>query len=316
MKQRILVTGGAGFLGAHLCRRLLDEGNEVLCLDNFCTGSRDNIIDLMPDPFFEIVRHDVCVPVYLEVDKIYHLACPASPAHYQRDPIQTIKTNVLGALNVLGLAKRLQIPVLLASTSEIYGDPLVHPQPETYRGNVNPVGIRSCYDEGKRCAETLFFDYHRRHGLDIRVARIFNTYGPGMAINDGRAVSNFVVRALSDEDVIVYGDGSQSRSLCYVDDMIEGCIGLMNKDDIHEPVNLGNPVEFSVLELAGRIIKAVNSHSNLRYAPLPDDDPKQRCPDIGRAKSLLGWEPRIDFADGILRTIDFFKQKPADKPVR
>jgi len=308
MKKRILVTGGAGFLGTHLCRRLLHKGNEVLCLDNFYTGSKNNILDLMANPYFEIIRHDICFPIYIEVDQIYNLACPASPYHYQHDPIQTTKTSVSGAINVLGLAKRLNIPVLQASTSEIYGDPLVHPQTEDYWGNVNPIGIRSCYDEGKRCAEALFFDYHRQHGLDIRVARIFNTYGPGMNINDGRVVSNFIVQALNDQPVTLYGDGSQTRALCYVDDLIEGLIELMNVGGLHEPNNLGNPVEYSILELANHVIKATNSRSRVIHKPPCQDDPSRRQPNIDKARSLLGWEPRVPLEDGLIKTIEFFKK--------
>ncbi len=309
MKQRVLVTGGAGFLGSHLCKRLLDEDNEVLCLDNFYTGSKENIITLMNNPYFEIVRHDITFPIYLEVDQIYNLACPASPIYYQRYPIQTNKTSVSGAINVLGLAKRLKIPVLQASTSEIYGDPTVHPQTEDYWGNVNCTGIRSCYDEGKRCAETLFFDYHRELGLDIRVARIFNTYGPHMAINDGRVVSNFIVQALTGEDITIYGEGEQTRSLCYVDDLIEGLIKLMNTPDVHQPVNLGNPQERSIKELAEQVLQFTESKSSLVYKPLPEDDPMQRCPDISRASKLLGWKPEVDFVDGINRTIEYFQEK-------
>lgn len=309
MRKRILVTGGAGFLGSHLCRRLLEQGNEVLCLDNFFTGATDNIVNLISNPYFEVIRHDICFPIYLEVDQIYNLACPASPIHYQRDPIQTTKTNVIGAINVLGLAKRLKIPVLQASTSEVYGDPEVHPQTEDYWGHVNPIGIRSCYDEGKRCAETLFFDYHREVELDIRVARIFNTYGPNMAINDGRVVSNFIVQALKGDDITIYGDGSQTRSLCYVDDLISGFIKLMNTKNIHEPINLGNPVERSILELAKHIILETKSSSQVKYESLPQDDPKQRCPDISKAKSLLNWEPIIAYEEGIISTINYFKDK-------
>lgn len=309
MKQRVLVTGGAGFLGSHLCKRLLEQGNEVLCLDNFYTGSKDNILDLMDNPYFEIIRHDITFPMYLEVDQIYNLACPASPVYYQRYPIQTTKTSISGAINVLGLAKRLKIRVLQASTSEIYGDPTVHPQTEEYWGNVNCTGIRSCYDEGKRAAETLFFDYHREVGLDIRVARIFNTYGPHMAVNDGRVVSNFIVQALAGEDITVYGDGSQTRSLCYVDDLINGLVKLMNTEDIHQPVNLGNPQERSIKQLATEIIDFTGSKSRIIYKPLPQDDPMQRCPNISRAKSLLNWEPGIDFNDGIAKTVSYFKEK-------
>ncbi|MEQ8428683.1 MAG: SDR family oxidoreductase [Gammaproteobacteria bacterium] len=309
MKQRVLVTGGAGFLGSHLCKRLLEQGNEVLCLDNFYTGSKDNILDLMNNPYFEIIRHDITFPMYLEVDQIYNLACPASPVYYQRYPIQTTKTSISGAINVLGLAKRLKIRVLQASTSEIYGDPTVHPQTEDYWGNVNCTGIRSCYDEGKRAAETLFFDYHRELGLDIRVARIFNTYGPHMAVNDGRVVSNFIVQALAGKDITVYGDGSQTRSLCYVDDLISGLVKLMNTEDIHQPVNLGNPQERSIKQLATEVIDIIGSKSRLVYQPLPQDDPMQRCPDISRAKSLLNWEPGVDFNEGIEKTVNYFKAK-------
>lgn len=309
MKKRILITGGAGFLGSHLCKRLLSEGNEVLCLDNFYTGSKDNIVDLISNPYFEIIRHDITFPIYIEVDQIYNLACPASPVYYQKYPIQTTKTSVSGAINVLGLAKRLNIPVLQASTSEIYGDPTIHPQTEDYWGNVNCTGIRSCYDEGKRCAETLFFDYHRELGLDIRVARIFNTYGPHMAINDGRVVSNFIVQALSGEEITIYGDGSQTRSLCYVDDLVEGLISLMNTEKIHEPVNLGNPVERTIKELAEQIISITNSNSKIAYHPLPADDPMQRCPDISKAKSLLDWQPAITFEEGVIKTIAYFKSQ-------
>ncbi len=309
MKKRILVTGGAGFLGSHLCKRLLDEGNEVLCLDNFYTGSKDNIISLINNPYFEILRHDITFPIYVEVDQIYNLACPASPIYYQRYPIQTTKTSVSGAINVLGLAKRLNIPVLQASTSEIYGDPTIHPQTEDYWGNVNCTGIRSCYDEGKRCAETLFFDYHRELKLDIRVARIFNTYGPHMAVDDGRVVSNFIVQALTGEDITIYGDGEQTRSLCYVDDLIEGLMSLMNTGGIHEPVNLGNPQERTIKKLAEQIIKMTGSKSKLVYQALPQDDPMQRCPDISRAKSLLNWQPTVDFDKGITATVDYFQNK-------
>jgi len=311
MKKRILVTGGAGFLGSHLCKHLLSEGNEVLCLDNFYTGAKENVVDLISNPYFEIIRHDITFPIYLEVDQIYNLACPASPVYYQKHPIQTTKTSVSGAINVLGLAKRLNIPVLQASTSEIYGDPTVHPQTEDYWGNVNCTGIRSCYDEGKRCAETLFFDYHRELGLDIRVARIFNTYGPNMTVNDGRVVSNFIVQALTGKQITIYGDGSQTRSLCYVDDLIQGLVSLMSTKGIHEPVNLGNPKESTILELAESIISKTNSESSIRHEKLPLDDPKQRCPDISKAKKMLGWEPKIDFEKGIYKTIKYFKEKLA-----
>ena len=309
MKKRILVTGGAGFLGSHLCKRLLEEGNEVLCLDNFYTGSKENILELLDNPYFEIVRHDITFPLYLEVDQIYNLACPASPVYYQRYPIQTTKTSISGAINVLGLAKRLKIRVMQASTSEVYGDPTVHPQTEDYWGNVNCTGIRSCYDEGKRCAETLFFDYHRELGLDIRVARIFNTYGPHMAIDDGRVVSNFIVQALAGKDITVYGDGSQTRSLCYVDDLINGFIKLMNTENVHQPVNLGNPQERSIKQLAEEVIDITGSASKIINQPLPQDDPMQRCPDITRARDLLGWEPKVGFNEGIEKTVAYFKAK-------
>ena len=311
MKNRILVTGGAGFLGSHLCKRLLNEDNEVLCLDNFYTGSKDNVVELLNNPYFEIIRHDITFPLYIEVDQIYNLACPASPVYYQRYPIQTTKTSVSGAINVLGLAKRLNIPVLQASTSEIYGDPIVHPQKEDYWGNVNCTGIRSCYDEGKRCAETLFFDYHREVGLDIRVARIFNTYGPNMAANDGRVISNFIMQALNNEDITIYGDGNQTRSLCYVDDLIDGLIKLMNKSDHHLPTNLGNPNELTINQIAQKILELTNSKSKLILKPLPEDDPKQRCPDITRAKQGLSWEPKTDLDTGLKKTINYFKIKHA-----
>jgi UDP-glucuronate decarboxylase len=307
MKKRILVTGGAGFLGSHLCKRLLSEGNEVLCLDNFYTGSKDNIVDLLNNPYFEIIRHDVTFPIYLEVDQIYNLACPASPVYYQKFPIQTTKTSVVGAINMLGLAKRLDIPILQASTSEVYGDPTVHPQNEDYWGNVNCTGIRSCYDEGKRCAETLFFDYHRELGLDIKVARIFNTYGPNMATNDGRVVSNFIVQAINNEDLTVYGDGTQTRSLCYVDDLIDGLIKLMNKPDFHKPTNLGNPDELSISQIANKIIELIGSESKISLNPLPEDDPKHRCPDISRAIKELNWKPSTDLETGLQHTINHFK---------
>ena len=309
MRKRILVTGGAGFLGSHLCRQLLNEGNEVVCLDNFFTGGKDNIIDLFANPYFELVRHDICFPIYIEVDSIYNLACPASPVHYQKYPIQTTKTNVSGAINVLGIAKRLNIPVLQASTSEIYGDPTVHPQTEDYWGNVNPIGSRSCYDEGKRCAETLFFDYHRELNTDIRVVRIFNTYGPNMAINDGRVVSNFIIQALANEDITVYGDGSQTRSLCYVDDLIAGMIKMMNTPDVYQPVNLGNPHEITIRELAETIISLTNSKSKIINKPLPEDDPKQRCPNIDLAIEKLDWKPAVELNAGLTKTIDYFAQK-------
>jgi len=306
--KRILVTGGAGFLGSHLCERLLNEGNEVLCADNFYTGRKANIAHLLGNPYFEVIRHDICFPLYVEVDEIYNLACPASPIHYQFDPVQTTKTSVHGSINMLGLAKRVKAKILQASTSEVYGDPTVHPQPETYWGNVNPIGFRSCYDEGKRCAETLFFDYHRQHRLKIKVARIFNTYGPRMHPNDGRVVSNFIVQALKGEDITVYGDGSQTRSFCYVDDLIDGLVKLMNSaDDFTGPVNLGNPSEFSILELANKVIEITGSKSSMVFKPLPQDDPMQRKPEISLAKEVLDWQPEIKLEDGLCKTIDYFK---------
>jgi UDP-glucuronate decarboxylase len=306
--KRILVTGGAGFLGSHLCERLLNEGHEVLCVDNFYTGRKVNIAHLLNNPYFEVIRHDITFPLYVEVDEIYHLACPASPVHYQFDPVQTTKTSVHGSINMLGLAKRLKIKILLASTSEVYGDPTVHPQPETYWGNVNPIGPRACYDEGKRCAETLFFDYHRQHRLKIKVARIFNTYGPRMHPNDGRVVSNFIVQALKGEDITVYGDGKQTRSFCYVDDMIDGLIRLMNTgDDFTGPVNLGNPEEYSILQLAETIIRLTGSKSRIVFKPLPPDDPKQRCPDITLARKVLNWQPTTTLEEGLKRTIEYFR---------
>ena len=305
-RKRILITGGAGFLGSHLCERLLKEGNEIFCLDNFFTGTKENVAHLVPDPYFEIIRHDVEFPLHLEVDEIYNLACPASPPHYQHNPIHTNKTSVLGAINMLGLAKRNNAKIMQASTSEVYGDPHVHPQTEDYWGNVNPIGIRSCYDEGKRCAETLFFDYYREHNLDIKVARIFNTYGPNMHPNDGRVVSNFIIQALKGEDITIYGDGSQSRSFCYVDELIDGFIRLMASDDFTGPVNLGNPVEFTIKELAEKIIAMTNSKSKLSLNPLPQDDPKQRQPDITLAKKELGWEPQIKLEEGLKPTIKYF----------
>jgi len=308
MKKRILVTGGAGFIGSHLCERLLDEGNEVLCIDNFYTGRKANIVHLLANPYFEIERHDICFPVYIEVDEIFNLACPASPVHYQFDPVQTIKTAVHGAINMLGLAKRLKVKILQASTSEVYGDPSVHPQPESYWGNVNPVGIRSCYDEGKRCAETLFFDYHRQHNLKIKVARIFNTYGPRMHPNDGRVVSNFIVQSLKGEDITVFGDGNQSRSFCYIDDLINGLTRLMDSpDDFTGPVNIGNPVEFTILELAQKVIELTGTKSKIILKPLPDDDPRQRQPDITLAKKALGWEPVVKLEEGLKKTIKYFE---------
>ncbi|RAR47232.1 UDP-glucuronic acid decarboxylase family protein [Flavobacterium lacus] len=309
MKKRILVTGGAGFLGSHLSDRLLKEGNEVLCLDNFFTGSRQNIHHLLENKNFELIRHDITFPTYLEVDEIYNLACPASPIHYQFDPVQTTKTSVIGAINMLGLAKRLKIKILQASTSEVYGDPEVHPQPETYKGNVNTIGPRACYDEGKRCAETLFFDYHRQHNVDIKVMRIFNTYGPRMHPNDGRVVSNFIVQALKGEDITIYGDGTQTRSFCYVDDLIDGMYRLMNsRSGFTGPVNIGNPKEFTMLELAQLAIELTNSKSKLAFRSLPQDDPLQRKPVIEMAKSELQWEPRIALRDGLIKTIDYFSK--------
>jgi UDP-glucuronate decarboxylase len=308
-ERRVLVTGGAGFIGSHLCRRLLDEGHDVLCVDNFYTGTRHNVRELLSNPRFELMRHDVCFPLYVEVDEIYNLACPASPIHYQFDPVQTTKTSVHGAINMLGLAKRVKAKILQASTSEIYGDPSIHPQTEDYWGNVNPIGPRSCYDEGKRCAETLFFDYRRQHNLRIKVARIFNTYGPRMHPNDGRVVSNFIVQALGNRDINVYGAGTQTRSFCYVDDLVEGLIALMHTtDDITGPINLGNPGEFTILELAEMIIKLTNSSSRVIHQPLPQDDPKQRQPDISSAINKLGWKPKIALREGLLKTIAYFEQ--------
>ncbi len=305
--KRILVTGGAGFLGSHLCERLLAEGNEVVCVDNFYTGSKRNILHLLRNPRFELLRHDICFPLYVEVDEIYNLACPASPIHYQCDPIQTTKTSVLGSINMLGLAKRLRIRILQASASEVYGDPASHPQREEYCGNVNAIGPRSCYDEGKRCAETLFFDYHRQHGLSVKVARIFNTYGPRMHPNDGRVVSNFMIQALKGEEITLFGDGSQTRNFCYVDDLIEGLLRLMNSPDgFTGPVNLGNPVEITIRELAERILALTGSRSRLRWLPLPTDDPHQRRPDIERARQYLDWEPLVALEDGLKKTHQYF----------
>ena len=307
LRKRVLVTGGAGFLGSHLCQRLVERGDDVLCADNFFTGTKDNIIDLLEKPNFELMRHDVTFPLYVEVDEIYNLACPASPVHYQHDPVQTTKTSVHGAINMLGLAKRTGAKIFQASTSEVYGDPQVHPQPESYWGHVNPVGERSCYDEGKRCAETLFFDYHRQHGLNIKVARIFNTYGPKMHPNDGRVVSNFIMQALRGDAITIFGDGGQSRSFCYVDDLIDGFIALMDTgDEVTGPVNLGNPNEFTILELAEKVIALTGSKSELVNNPLPSDDPLQRQPDIDAAKALLGWEPGIQLEEGLKSTIDYF----------
>lgn len=307
--KRILVTGGAGFLGSHLCDRLIKDGNDVLCVDNFFTGSKINIAHLIGNPYFELMRHDVTFPLYVEVEQIYNLACPASPVHYQFDPVQTTKTSVHGAINMLGLAKRVKARIFQASTSEVYGDPVLHPQPESYWGNVNPIGPRSCYDEGKRCAETLFFDYYRQHNLDIKVARIFNTYGPRMHPNDGRVVSNFIVQALKGDDITIYGDGQQTRSFCYVDDMIEGFIRLMNSGDTTTgPVNLGNPGEYTMLELAETVLKLADSSSKLVYKPLPQDDPRQRQPDITLATNSLGWAPQVNLEDGLKETIDYFRR--------
>ena len=307
-RKRILVTGGAGFIGSHLCARLVADGHDVLCVDNFFTGNKDNIIKLFDHPHFELMRHDVTFPLYVEMDEIYNLACPASPVHYQHDPVQTTKTTVHGAINMLGLAKRTGAKILQASTSEVYGDPEVHPQPESYKGNVNPIGPRSCYDEGKRCAETLFFDYRRQHALGIKVARIFNTYGPNMHPNDGRVVSNFIVQALKGDDITIYGDGNQTRSFCYVDDLVEGLIRLMASDDsVTGPMNLGNPGEFTIKQLAELVIAKTGTGSKLVYKPLPEDDPMQRCPDITLAKQALDWQPGIALEQGLEKTIAYFK---------
>jgi len=308
LKKRVLVTGGAGFLGSHLCERLLVDGHDVLCADNFFTGTKDNIAHLMGKPYFEVLRHDITFPLHVEVDEIYNLACPASPIHYQFDPVQTTKTSVHGAINMLGLAKRIKAKIFQASTSEVYGDPKVHPQREDYWGHVNSIGLRSCYDEGKRCAETLFFDYKRQHNLRIKVARIFNTYGPRMHPNDGRVVSNFIVQALKNEPITVYGDGKQTRSFCYVDDLINGFIRFMDAtDDFTGPVNLGNPGEFTIHELAQLVIALTRSKSKLVFKPLPSDDPMQRCPDIMLARDKLGWEPIVKLPDGLLKTIEYFR---------
>jgi UDP-glucuronate decarboxylase len=309
-RERILVTGGAGFLGSHICERLLDEGNYVLCLDNYFTGQKQNIFHLMNNKHFEVIRHDLVNPIFLEVDQIYNLACPASPIHYQYNPVKTVKTSVMGAINMLGLAKRVKAKILQASTSEVYGDPTVHPQTETYWGNVNTIGPRSCYDEGKRCAETLFFDYHRQNNVNIRVTRIFNTYGPRMHPNDGRVVSNFIIQALKNEPITIFGDGTQSRSFCYANDMIEGLIRMMNgPDDFTGPVNLGNPAEYKILDLAQTIIRLTDSKSRIDFFPPPMDDPKRRQPDISLAKEKLHWEPKIDLEEGLKRTIHFFKER-------
>lgn len=315
-KRRVLVTGGAGFIGSHLCERLLALGNEVLCVDNFFTSTRSSLAHLMDDPRFELKRHDICFPLYVEVDKIYNLASAASPVYYQQDPVQTTKTSVLGAINMLGLAKRLKCKILQASTSEVYGDPTVHPQPEEYWGNVNPIGTRACYDEGKRCAETLFFDYQRMHKLRIKIARIFNTYGPRMQMNDGRVVSNFVVQALRNKDITVYGDGQQTRSFCYVDDLVDGLIRLMESPDaVSGPFNLGNPGEFSIRELAEIVIEITGSSSKIVHRPLPEDDPKQRKPDISKAQEALGWRPTVPLRDGLIKTIAYFDRLIAAEPV-
>ena len=312
MKKKILVTGGAGFLGSHLCEKLLENGHDVICCDNLFTGSKENILHLMDNPYFEFLRHDITFPLFVEVDEIYNLACPASPIHYQYDPVQTTKTSVHGSINMLGLAKRTKAKILLASTSEVYGDPAVHPQTEDYFGNVNSVGPRSCYDEGKRCAETLFFDYYREHQLRIKVARIFNTYGPRMHPNDGRVVSNFIVQALQNNDITIYGDGSQTRSFCYVDNLIDGLIRLMESgDDFTGPVNIGNPNEFTIKELAEKIIDMIQSSSKLIYKPLPENDPVRRQPDITLAKKILGWEPSIEIQEGLTHTINYFSDVPS-----
>jgi UDP-glucuronate decarboxylase len=307
--MRILVTGGAGFIGSHLCERLLNEGHDVICLDNFFTGSRDNIIHLMDNHRFEVIRHDIVEPVLLEVDRIYNLACPASPVHYQYNPVKTVKTSVMGSINMLGLAKRVKARILQASTSEVYGDPQVHPQTEAYWGNVNPIGFRSCYDEGKRVAETLMMDYHRQNGVDIRIIRIFNTYGPRMAENDGRVVSNFIIQALRNQDITIYGDGSQTRSFCYVDDLVEGMVRMMECDGFIGPVNLGNPVENTILEFAEKIIRITGATSRFINKPLPQDDPKQRQPDITLATQRLGWKPSVDLESGLRRTVGYFAER-------
>ena len=308
--KKILITGGAGFIGSHLCKKLLDEGNDVLCIDNYFTGCKENISSLFDNPYFEVIRHDICFPLYVEVDEIYNLACPASPIHYQHDPVQTTKTSVHGAINMLGLAKRINARILQASTSEVYGDPECHPQEESYWGNVNPIGPRSCYDEGKRCAETLFFDYHRQHQLDIKVVRIFNTYGPNMHPNDGRVVSNFIMQALQNIDITVYGDGSQTRSFCYIDDLVNGMVKMMNSSkDITGPINLGNPTEYKIVELANAIIKLTNSKSKIILKPLPTDDPLRRKPDISSAKKNIDWEPNVSLDDGLKQTIKYFQEK-------
>lgn len=314
LRKRVLVTGGAGFIGSHLCRALRTRGYDVLCVDNFFTGTRDNVMDLLADPHFELIRHDVTFPLYVEVDEIYNLACPASPTHYQYDPVQTTKTSVHGAINLLGLAKRLRARILLASTSEVYGDPTVHPQPEEYWGHVNPIGVRACYDEGKRCAETLFFDYHRQHGIEIKVARIFNTYGPAMHPNDGRVVSSFIVQALRDEAITLFGDGSQTRSFCYVSDLVDGLIRLMESPrEVTGPINLGNPVEFTIRDLATRILALTGSCSRFVEQALPADDPRRRQPDIAKARALLGWSPAVSLDAGLKETIEYFRALATDE---
>ncbi|MGD9492157.1 MAG: UDP-glucuronic acid decarboxylase family protein [Bacteroidales bacterium] len=308
MKKKVLVTGGAGFLGSHLCERLLNDGHEVLCMDNYFTGGKQNIAHLLSNPYFELIRHDVTMPYFVEVDEIYNLACPASPIHYQYNPIKTIKTSVMGAINMLGLAKRIRAKILQASTSEVYGDPDVHPQTEEYWGHVNPIGPRSCYDEGKRCAESLFVNYHSQNNVRIKIIRIFNTYGPRMHPNDGRVVSNFIVQALKNEDVTIYGDGTQTRSFCYVDDMVNGMIAMMNTGEkITGPINIGNPGEFTMLQLAEQVIRLTGSKSKIRHEPLPADDPMQRQPDISKAKEILHWEPKVNLEEGLIKTIEYFK---------
>jgi len=307
-KKRILVTGGAGFIGSHLCERLLNDGNDVICLDNFFTGSKTNIVHLLKNPYFELIRHDVTMPIYVEVDEIYNLACPASPVHYQFNPIKTIKTSVMGAINMLGLAKRTKAKILQASTSEVYGDPEIHPQSEDYWGNCNPIGSRSCYDEGKRCAESLFVNYHLQNNVRIKIQRIFNTYGPKMHPNDGRVVSNFIVQALQNNDITIYGDGSQTRSFCFIDDLVEGMVRLMNTpDDFIGPINIGNPHEFTIIELAKKVIQLTGSKSKLDFKELPEDDPKQRQPNIELAKKILNWTPKIELEEGLIKTIEYFK---------